>query len=88
VLQWYERNGINWYLNPPKSPDLTVVESVASVFKYWYFAKPVWSEKKGYERVFEVFELSVDQKQINKWVLGMPDRLKRCILRDGRMIGM
>jgi hypothetical protein len=79
----YKDLGIDWYINLAKLPDLTVVESVASIIKYWYTSKPQFNQRDAIEWIKEVFDKHVKQKQINKWVDGMPDRLKRCIAREG-----
>ena len=38
---------IQYYLNTPKSPDLSPIENVQSLLKFYYNSKPYWDKEQA-----------------------------------------
>jgi hypothetical protein len=83
VKQWKQDYGLETYRNCADSPDFSPVENA------WHWPKkrlrqvPHWDEKTMKELVVEGWE-SLRQETINNWVDDMPNRLQKCIDREGR----
>ena len=81
VSQQYKRDhGISTLLSPTVSPDLSVAETLARPFGQLYGSRGHYEEKEAREHIIEYF-YQIKQSDIQKWILGMPNRLQR--VRDG-----
>jgi len=85
--KWKKEHGIQYYLNAPKSPDLSPIENVWSPLKFHYNSQPHWDEEQAKQRILDIFEQEIKQEWINKLVLSMPKRLQDCLARNGGLTG-
>ena len=53
--RWKKEHGVQYYLNAPKSPDLSSIENVWSPLKFHYNSQPYWVEKLAKQRFFRYF---------------------------------
>src|SRR5436190_12545409 len=87
ATRWKKEHGIQYYLNTPKSPDLSLIENVWESLKFHYNSKPHWDEEQSKQRILDAFEHQISQEWINKLILSMPKRLQDCLSRNGALIG-
>jgi len=87
AIRWKKEHKIEYYLNAPKSPDLSPIENVWEPLKFHYNSEPHWDEKRGKQRILNAFEHNIKQEWINKLILSMPQRLQDCLARDGAITG-
>ena len=76
------KHGIQSFKTPAGSPDLSVAESFARPMKALYMARGHYQIEEARQHVTDVF-FAIKQEQIQKWILGMPERLKRVIDMGG-----
>ena len=87
ATRWKKEHRIQYYLNAPKSPDLSPIENVWSPLKFHYNSEPHWDEDRAKQRILDAFEYKIKQEWINELILSMPQRLKDCLSRDGALTG-
>jgi len=56
VTKWKEQHHIKWMLNAPRSPDLSVCETIAGSFKHYYEQKQIWGKKEAREWIMKIWE--------------------------------
>jgi transposase len=87
VRQWKEKHGLNFYFNPPKSPDLSIIENCWQPIKQYVDSQPYWDEDKVKEAIIKGWRTKVSQNFINRLVERYPQRLKDIIESKGKMLG-
>ncbi len=87
TTRWKKEHGIQYYLNSPKSPDLSLIENVWQPLKFHYNSEPHWDEEQAKQRILHAFDHEIKQEWINKLVLSMPQRLQDCLARHGALTG-
>jgi hypothetical protein len=87
TTRWKKKHGIQYYLNAPKSPDLSLIKNVWEPLKFHYNSEPHWDEERAKQRILDAFEHKIKQKWINKLVLSMSKRLQDCLSQNGALIG-
>jgi hypothetical protein len=87
ATKWKLDHGIEYYLNAPKSPDLSPIENVWQPLKFHYNSEPHWDEKRAKQRILDAFKNKISQAWINKLILSMPQRLQDCLDRNGGLTG-
>jgi hypothetical protein len=85
ATKWKDQHHIRWMLNAPRSPDLSVCETVTAPLKHYYEQTQVWGKKEARETIQWIWENKIDQEWINKLVDNYPVRLRTCIEVQGRM---
>jgi hypothetical protein len=53
VRQWKERHGLKSYFNPPKSPDLSIIENCWQPVKQFVNSRPYWHEDEVNNAIIE-----------------------------------
>ena len=87
TIRWKKEHEVQYYLNAPKSPDLSPIENVWNPLKFHYNSKLHWNEGQAKQHILDVFEHDIKQEWINKLVLSMPERLQDCLARSGALTG-
>src|SRR5947207_2987938 len=68
TTRWKKEHGIQYYLNAPKSSDLSPIENVWQPLKFHYNSEPHWDEERAKERILHAFEHKISQEWINQLV--------------------
>jgi hypothetical protein len=84
-IKWKTDHKLEWMLNAPSSPDLSVAESVFSDFKFFYSRRPEYDLGSAHRWITSIWDHRIRQEKINKWVDEYPERLKACINGGGKM---
>ena len=87
TTRWKKEHGIQYYLNAPKSPDLSPIENIWSPLKFYYNSESHWNKEQAKQRILDIFEHKIEQEWINKLVISMPQRLQDCLSRGGALTG-
>lgn len=90
VRKWKEQNGLNYYINAPKSPDLIVIDDAFRSLGQFLSKQDVsdWTEETLKEHLEDCWENHVPQSHINRKVEGMRSRMQEVLDADGEMIGL
>lgn len=90
VRKWKEQNGLNYYINAPKSPDLIVIDDAFRSLSQFLSKQDVsdWTEETLKERLEDCWDNHVPQSHINRKVEGMRSRTQEVLDADGEMIGL
>lgn len=89
VRRYKTEIGLDYYFNPTKSPDLSVIESVFQPFKQKLSNTGHWDEESLKRRACAIWDADkpISYDFINRQVDGMEDRMDEVLDGDGRMIG-
>src|SRR5581483_12293744 len=82
--RWCEEKGLTVLKGPPKSPDMSIMETWTKSLKGSFYCRRSASETAGLERIKVVFE-KLDQDKINRSIDNYPNRLQKCIEFGGKM---
>ena len=90
VRKWKEQNGLNYYINAPKSPDLIVIDDAFRSLSQFISKQDVsdWTEATLKERLEDCWDNHVPQSHINRKVEGMRSRMQEVLDADGELIGL
>jgi hypothetical protein len=77
TLKWMEKHGMDYILSPSKSPDLSIMETYASLIKRTFYNKRCNSEKQGIKRFYEVWR-NLGCERINNTIDSYTKRLEDC----------
>ena len=86
VRTWKEQNGLEYYFNYHSSPDLSPIKNCWQAPKAYIRKYPHWDDRSIRSLIYKGWS-TVSQKEINKKVHSMPQRLKDMIELDGQMTG-
>lgn len=75
TLRWMELHGLDYILSPPKSPDLSVMETWVSPIRRDFWQQRCATKAQGLRRFHEIWR-ALNQEKINKTVDGYPLRLQ------------
>ena len=62
ATKWKLNHGIEYYLNAPKSPDLTPIENVWQSLKFHYNSEPHWDEAWAKQHILDAFKHNIKQE--------------------------
>ena len=82
---WIKKAGLVVLTLPGKSPDFSILETMAQPIEKKYFSRRTRTEKAGLIRFTKVFTEEVDQKMINSLYKGYTRRFHECRERNGQM---
>lgn len=82
VRRFKEENGIEWYANPPNSPDFSPIENVWRILKQRVKKHRCINLQSLKDALLYEWE-RIGQTQINNLVTTMPDRMAECIKHRG-----
>src|SRR5436305_11276678 len=86
ATRWKKEYEIQYYLNAPKSPDLSPIENIWSPLKFHYNSESHWDQEQAKQRILDMFEHKIKQEWINKLVISMP-QLQDCLSRGDALTG-
>jgi hypothetical protein len=78
VLDWMDLNGMDYLNSPPKSPDLSIMETWVHPLRKRFTARRVETAEAGIQRFYRVWR-KLDQEKVNKTIDAYPKRLSECI---------
>ncbi len=85
VRQWKAKHGLKHFFNPPKSPDLSVIESCSRPLKLFFESEqPHSDEESARKAVIKGWRTVVSQEFINDLVQGYPTRLHDVLRLEGK----
>jgi hypothetical protein len=85
TLRYKDEHGIRSFLKPPASPDLSISETLSRSIKGNYYSRGHWDEWEVRQWIVESY-FHTRQEIVQKWILGMPKRLRDVIDSDGEML--
>lgn len=85
VKSWCEKNNFASITLPGKSPDFSIAETLASVYKRRFHAQAVNTPEAGLSRFENIFHKEVDPEVIRRVYDGYTARFHECKRRDGQM---
>ena len=74
-----DTHGFEYILSPPKSPDMSIMETWVSSIRRKFYYRSCATEVEGVRRFYEVFE-KLDREKINTTIDKYPLRLQN--IRD------
>ena len=78
TLRYMDYHGMGYIVSPPKSPDMSIMETWVSPIRRKFYYQYCESERQGVRRFYDVWE-KLDRKKINKTVNNYPTRLQEII---------
>ena len=78
VLNWMERNGMDYINSSPKSPDLSIMETWVGPLRRKFTRTRIATAEAGKKRFYQVFK-ELDQEKINDTIDRYPQRLDDCV---------
>lgn len=85
TTKWAKDNGLSLLTLPGKSPDFSIIETMANPIKKKFFNRRTRTEKAGMARFTKVWEEEIDQEQINGLYTGYTRRFHEARERKGQM---
>lgn len=85
VKTWCKKNNFASITLPGKSPDFSILESMASIYKRRFHLRSSSSPKEGLARFEQIFYHEVDQGIIQRQYDEYTARFHECRRRDGQM---
>lgn len=85
VKSWCKKNAFSILSLPGKSPDFSILETLASVYKRRFHARSSDSPEEGLARFEQIFHNEVDHEIIRRQYDGYTARFHECRRRDGQM---
>ena len=85
VKSWYKKNAFPYITLPGKSPDFSILETMASIYKRKFHARSSTTTIQGLARFEEIFYKEVNQDVIRRIFDGFTARFHECRRRDGQM---
>lgn len=83
VREWKEKNGLEFFFNCPRSPDLAPIENCWLAVKEEIRQRPHWDEDTLKELAEEGWA-NLSQETINNWIDSMPWRLEHVTQLNGK----
>ena len=87
VRKWKEENGLKYYFNAPKSPDLSIIENCWQPVKQWLSKSDHWDDETTLDAIRTGWRDHVPQEWINSLVEQMPQRMHDVLDGEGKMTG-
>jgi transposase InsO family protein len=83
--EWVEEHGFSMMTLPGKSPDFSILESMAASLKRRFHYRRVTTEEAALQRFEHIFHDLMNQEVIQNMYDKYTARLKECQDRDGQM---
>ena len=87
VTEWKAKNGLESYFNGSHMPEISPIEDCWQPTKQYVRKFPHWDEQDTRELALEGWE-RIPQDWIDKRIEQIPDRLRKVVEMEGRMIGI
>lgn len=87
VRRYKKEIGLEYYFNPGKSPDLSVIENAFSPLKQKLANTGHWDEASLQKRAENIWDNEVSYDYINKQIESMEDRMHEILDNEGKMLG-
>lgn len=85
VKTWFKENNFPYITLPGKSPDFSILETMASVYKRRFHQRSCDTTAQGLARFERIFHYEVDQETIRHIYDGYTARFHECKRREGQM---
>ncbi|KAJ5031779.1 hypothetical protein PSV08DRAFT_385856 [Bipolaris maydis] len=78
TLEYMDHHGMGYILSPPKSPDMSIMETWVAPIRRKFYMRRCATQREGVQRFYKVLD-SVEQEKINKTVDQYPHRLQNIV---------
>lgn len=83
TLNWMDLHGMEYLIGPPKSPDLSIMETWVKVLREKFYQRRCASTHAGVQRFYKVWA-DLNPEKINETIDSYPARLHEVIRVEGR----